>query len=137
MSVNRILPWAIVPLIIISLVSCNPLTVAIPLLNTPTTISQIEQKQPNEQISLRGKVINLAPFLTGGAYQLEDNSGKIWVITDTNLPKQGDEIKVKAQIKQENIVISEQNFSEYYLIELSVNSALNNNNIQQLFFPHK
>jgi hypothetical protein len=137
MILKRILPWAIVPLILINLISCNSLTVAIPILNNTITISQIEQKQPDEQISLTGKVVNTAPFLQGGAYQLEDNTGKIWVITEVNLPKKGDKIKLKGQIKQENIAVDTLNLNEFYLLELSLNSTLDNNSILQMFFPHK
>jgi membrane protein implicated in regulation of membrane protease activity len=119
----------ILPLMIFGLISCNSLTVAIPVLNNPHnphTTSQIEQQKPNTEISLIGKVINVAPFLRGGAYQLEDNTGSIWVITEEDLPTKGEQIKIKGIIKQENIVIETQDFSEYYLFELPLNSFFNN-----------
>lgn len=116
----------ILPLMIFGLISCNFPIVAIPILNNPHTISQIEQQKPDTKISLIGQVINVAPFLRGGAYQLKDNTGNIWVITEEDLPNKGEQVKIKGLIKKENIVIETQDFSEYYLIELPTNSLFNN-----------
>ncbi len=33
-----------------------------------------------------------------GAYQLDDGSGKIWVITKTGVPERGDELGVKGRV---------------------------------------
>lgn len=42
-------------------------------------------------------VVNLF-IAEAGAYQLDDGSGKIWVLTKTGVPERGDEIAVKGRV---------------------------------------
>jgi hypothetical protein len=138
MNIQRFfLKIAIFPLIIIGLISCNPLTGAITLLNNPDTVMEIKKQAPNASISFTATVANIAPFLKGGAYQLQDNTGNIWVITQETLPPVGEEIRLKALVQEKKIMVEDQVFSEYYLQELSSTPQLNQQSIQRMFFPHQ
>ena len=73
--------------------------------------------QTNTKIYLQGKVTIKAPFLTGGAYQLQDATGKIWVVTNQTLPNVGDEVTIAGEVKFESIPISGQEIGEAYVEE--------------------
>jgi len=60
------------------------------------SISDIQQKrQVDSEVYLRGKVENRAPFVGNAAYQLQDGTGTIWVLTNQALPQLGDEVLLK------------------------------------------
>lgn len=69
-------------------------------------------------VRLQGKVISQVPFLNGGAYQLEDSSGKIWVTTTTKLPAVGKEIAIEGKVRFQSISIDNQEWGELYVVEI-------------------
>jgi uncharacterized protein YdeI (BOF family) len=83
-----------------------------------TDINKIQQKDSGTRVNIRGKVISQAPFLDGGAYQIEDKTGKVWVLTQGKLPKQGEEISIEGKIEYKNIVLEQQSLGEVYLVEI-------------------
>ncbi|MEQ9369871.1 MAG: hypothetical protein RIG63_12720 [Coleofasciculus chthonoplastes F3-SA18-01] len=107
------------------LVSCSN----VPLLGTPngtgsaytvdvTAIREIQSAQTSPQVVyLQGQVISQAPFLNSGAYQLEDTTGKIWVVSNQELPKVGDLVVIRGQVQFQSIPISGQEMGEVYLQE--------------------
>ncbi|MEQ9485377.1 hypothetical protein [Coleofasciculus sp. F4-SAH-05] len=107
------------------LVSCSN----VPLLGTPngtgsaytvdvTAIREIQSAQTSQQVVyLQGQVISQAPFLNSGAYQLEDTTGKIWVVSNQELPKVGDRVVIRGQVQFQSIPISGQEMGEVYLQE--------------------
>ncbi len=76
------------------------------------------QPSPGSTVYIRGQVIHQAPFLDSGAYQLEDETGAIWVTTENNLPVVGDDLIIKGQIVYQSIPIEEQEWGEVYIQEL-------------------
>lgn len=82
-------------------------------------IGEIQQKRDvNSTVYLQGKVEKRAPFLgAGGAYQLQDATGSIWVITNKALPNQGDEISIKGSVNYESIPVADQELGEVYIKE--------------------
>ncbi|WP_446362922.1 hypothetical protein [Coleofasciculus chthonoplastes] len=101
----------------------------VPLLGTPngtgsaytvdvTAIREIQSAQTSPQVVyLQGQVISQAPFLNSGAYQLEDTTGKIWVVSNQELPKVGDLVVIRGQVQFQSIPISGQEMGEVYLQE--------------------
>ncbi len=87
-----------------------------------TNINQLLQTRPqNTIVTLRGKVQAIAPLVGTSAYQLEDASGKIWVLTSNpNLPKVGDILLIKGQTRYESIIVAGQERGELYLQEQEV-----------------
>ncbi|HEY9652200.1 MAG TPA: hypothetical protein V6C95_16170 [Coleofasciculaceae cyanobacterium] len=82
-----------------------------------TKIGTIQQNQNAATVYLQGRVINRAPFLTNGAYKLEDATGTIWVLTNQALPNIGDEVKIVGQVQFQSIPIGGQDLGEVYVQE--------------------
>jgi len=81
-----------------------------------TAISEIQSNQTaKEVVYLQGEVISQAPFLNSGAYQVQDSTGKIWVVSNQELPKVGDQVVIQGQVQFQSIPISGQEMGEVYL----------------------
>ncbi len=67
-----------------------------------TTIARI-LAEPNRyhdgEVALRGEVIKSASVLGTGAYQLDDGTGTIWVVSSRGIPRQGARVAVKGKVK--------------------------------------
>lgn len=75
-------------------------------------------KNDNSQVYLVGQVTNKAPLLTAGAYEIQDTSGKIWVITEQALPHVGEQVLLKGQLHFKSIPVGGQELGEIYVQEL-------------------
>jgi hypothetical protein len=114
--------------------SCTEVSskVGIPINVTP--ISQIvKNPKVGSSVNIKGTVTQQAPFLKGGAYQIKDETGKIWVMRDSHqeslgdlpveslrerpLPNPGDSLTIKGIVQYESIPIGKQEFGEVYLDE--------------------
>ncbi|MCU0515572.1 MAG: hypothetical protein MUC60_01675 [Oscillatoria sp. Prado101] len=87
--------------------------------NGETDLGDIQQKRDvNSTVYVRGKVEKRAPFLgKGGAYQLQDATGNVWVITNKTLPNLGDEVSIKGSVNYESIPVAGQELGEVYIKE--------------------
>jgi hypothetical protein len=67
-----------------------------------TTINKL-LAEPNryhdEEVGLSGQVIKSASVLGTGAYQLDDGTGTIWVVSKEGVPRQGARVVVKGKVK--------------------------------------
>lgn len=85
-------------------------------LNVPVTPINTLKNTPNPQaVYLKGKVTHQASFGGSGAYELTDNTGKIWVFTTEVLPQVGDEMTVKGIVQYQSIPIQGQEMGDVYL----------------------
>lgn len=66
-------------------------------------------------VYLRGTVSDRAPLIGGQVYQLQDSSGKIWVLTNQTNLKVGDRIWIKGRVHYRHISIAEQDLGEAYI----------------------
>jgi hypothetical protein len=82
------------------------------------TVKAVSPQKVGKTVYLTGKVLHLAPFLGNGAYQLEDGTGKIWVVTTQTLPQKNQRINLKGKIAYQSLSLAEQEFGESYLVEL-------------------
>lgn len=98
--------------------SSGPVSLA-PKAENLIEIERLKQEQSNNfTVFLKGTVGKKAPFLGSAAYQLQDATGNIWVLTDKNLPSEGKELLVKGKVKYQSITVGEQDLGEFYLVEL-------------------
>jgi hypothetical protein len=121
-DLNKILILSIYLTASIGLSSCQQLT------QTPTAIAKVQQQENGAKVYLQGKVLKQAPFLGSAAYQLQDSSGSVWVVTTDYLPKPGEQVLIKGEIQYHNLSIAQQELGEFYVVELqqvarSVNSS--------------
>jgi len=95
--------------LLVSLVGCR---------SSLTSVAEVSQQKIDKTVSLTGKVVLVSPLIDRAAYQIEDATGKIWVVTTQNLPELGQPISIKGQIKYQSLPFAEQELGELYLVEL-------------------
>lgn len=67
-----------------------------------TTIARIlaePSRYQREEVGLKGLVVKSASVLGKGAYQLDDGTGVIWVVSGHGVPRQGARVKVRGRIR--------------------------------------
>ncbi len=75
-----------------------------------------ETKKP-KNVRINGKIINIIPLVGSFAYQVEDNTGKIWVMTEDNPPEIDQEIIINGILTYEDITVEDKSFGEFYVVE--------------------
>lgn len=83
-----------------------------------TSIEQVSEKKIGRTVHLTGKVVHLAPFIDNAAYQIEDTTGKIWVVTPQTLPKLGQQINIKGKIEYQSLPFAEHELGDFYVVEV-------------------
>ena len=78
-------------LLAVSLVACRQTTIN-KLLAEP-------QRYANDEVGLVGNVIKSASVLGHGAFQLDDGTGTIWVVSKSGVPRQGARVGVKGKVR--------------------------------------
>jgi hypothetical protein len=66
------------------------------------TINQImaePQRYANRNVGITGNVVRSFSVLGAGAYQVDDGTGKIWVVAKNNVPREGARVGVKGKIQ--------------------------------------
>jgi hypothetical protein len=83
------------------------------------TIDRVASQKSGKIVYLTGQVTHLAPFLDNkGAYQLQDNRNRIWVVTQNSLPAKNSQITIKGKIEYQSLPFAERDLGEFYVIEL-------------------
>jgi hypothetical protein len=54
----------------------------------------------NKEVKLSGSVVNSYSFVGRGAYQLNDSTGQLWIVSDTGVPRQGARVTVKGTVRE-------------------------------------
>lgn len=99
-------------LLLIGLFGCGSLQVRI------ANLQEIQQNRTAyNKVQIQGKVINIAPFLGTGAYEIQDATGSIWVISNGSLPNSGDELIIKGKVQYKSIPIAGDDLGEVYIEE--------------------
>lgn len=83
-----------------------------------TPIKQIQKPQSQEvTVYIQGKVEKIAPLMQRRAYQINDGTGKIWVISQQKNLQIGQEAVFKGKVKYQSIPLAGQDYGEVYLAE--------------------
>lgn len=80
-----------------------------------------QQKKINAKVYLKGKVINTAPFLGTGAYELQDKTGSMWIFSKESLPVVGKNLTIRGEVKYQSITVNatkNQDFGDFYINEI-------------------
>ena len=102
---KRISLWATV----LSLAGCQ----------TPSiSVADISPKKIGRTVYLTGTVVQIAPLIDNAAYQLKDNTGKIWVVTSHNSPQLNQLIKIEGKIEHQSLPFAERELGDFYIVEL-------------------
>ena len=68
-----------------------------------THINQIladPSRYRDRQVSVSGSVVESYSFANRGAYQLGDESGQLWVVSDQGVPRKGARVTVQGTIRE-------------------------------------
>lgn len=87
-------------------------------------IASLTADQAETTVTIAGKVAQRAPLLNKGElYQVSDDSGSMWVLSDHPSPQVGETVTVEGVVRYEAIVTGEIDASEVYLQEQSSRPA--------------
>ncbi len=66
-----------------------------------SNIKDKPQKYQDRQVVIKGKVVETLsiPFVQKGMYQVNDGTGRIWVISQERMPSRGEKVAVKGKVK--------------------------------------
>ena len=53
----------------------------------------------NKEVKLSGSVVDSYSALGRGVYQLEDNTGRLWIVSDSGVPRKGARVSVKGTVR--------------------------------------
>jgi len=95
----------------IALTSCSP------LVTVQTVRQQPQRNWFTETVKLQGQVGSLAPLINGQVYELQDTTGKIWVLSPSRHSKSGQRILIQGRVRYQPIEIAGQNLGEVYIEE--------------------
>jgi hypothetical protein len=83
-----------------------------------TPIREIKPKQNNQAIVyIQGKVEKQAPLMKQQAYQINDSTGKIWVVTNQTGLEEGAQVVIKGKVRYQSIPLAGKELGEVYLEE--------------------
>lgn len=106
---TKFLTWVIVTILLTSLTSCG----------TPEiTVGEISQQENGRMVYLTGKVTQSAPFIGNSAYQLNDTTGTVWVVTQQKPPELNRDLAIKGEIHYQSLSLEQREFGDFYIIEL-------------------
>ncbi|MEH2264649.1 hypothetical protein [Nostoc sp.] len=126
LSGHRIVPYrlGLIFFLVVGLSSCGSLTS--PGLNgtnfkigtNVTPIREIKPEQDNQAtVYIQGQVENQAPLMKQWAYQINDSTGKIWVVTNQKNLGKGAQVVIKGKVRYRSIPLGGKELGEVYLEE--------------------
>lgn len=108
----------------VGLVSCEGLPVstinrieAIGGVNVVNIRALTQEKNKDSTVYLRGKVLRQVPLVDWRVYQLQDATGKIWVLSKKTDLKPT-ELLIKGKVRYQSIPIAGKDFGEVYIEEI-------------------
>jgi hypothetical protein len=75
---------------------------ALTLVACRTTINQLlaePGRYANQEVTVGGDVVKSVSLLGRGAYQIDDGTGTLWVVTKRGAPRQGARVAVKGRVR--------------------------------------
>ena len=54
----------------------------------------------DKQVQISGEVVDSYSLLGRGVYRVRDNTGQLWILSDTGVPRDGARVKVKGTIRE-------------------------------------
>ncbi|MDZ7961563.1 MAG: hypothetical protein RMY34_27405 [Aulosira sp. DedQUE10] len=83
-----------------------------------TPIGEIKPQQNNQAtVYIQGKVERQVPLAKRWAYQIDDSTGKIWVVTNQTKLAKGDQVVIKGKVRYQSIPLAGKEFGEVYVEE--------------------
>jgi uncharacterized protein YdeI (BOF family) len=83
-----------------------------------TDITAAQDLAAGEEVSLAGQVMQHLPLIEQTLYQLEDDTGAIWVLSAQSPPPVGTPLTIRAVVRYKSILMAGQDIGEHYAEEL-------------------
>jgi hypothetical protein len=58
------------------------------------------QRYRNREVKLTGSVVDSFSLVGRGAYQLDDSTGRLWIVSDRGVPRRGARVNVKGTVRE-------------------------------------
>jgi hypothetical protein len=81
--------WSLLALVLVA--GCAPKTIGHVLADP--------QRYAHKEVKLKGEVARSYSVLGRGAYELRDHTGRLWIVSDRGVPREGTEVEVKGTIR--------------------------------------
>ena len=95
---------------LIGLSSC-----AAPSFGETTKISAIQRQNTDAMVFLSGKVTTRAPLLGQQAYEIQDETGTIWILTKSKAPDSGMAVQVRGKVRYQSILLAGKDQGSVYI----------------------
>ncbi len=132
--------WCLSGFIAVNLIGCTPWTVLSQQENLGTTrqpIASLGAVSPGVEVYVQGTVTQRVPLLNQGAYELQDSTGRIWVITETPLPEPGAKLAIAGQLQFHELQLQQQDFGEFFIQEQAIIDTVEEGTISPPQLPIK
>jgi hypothetical protein len=66
------------------------------------TINEIKadpDRYANSEVTIAGTVVRSVSILGKGAYEIDDGTGKLWIVSERGVPREGAKVAVKGTIR--------------------------------------
>ena len=84
-------------------------------------ITQIQDLKPQQDdgttVYVQGKVEKRIPLLNQYAYQINDSTAKIWVVTNQTGLGEGEQVVIKGKVRHQSIPLAGKEYGEVYIEE--------------------
>ena len=107
-------------LLVMGLASCGALKAGNLIIGSNVTpIREIIKPEQDKQavVYVQGKVEKQVSLIQRRAYQVNDSTGKIWIVTNQANLKEGATVVIKGKLRYQSIPLAGQEFGEVYLEE--------------------
>ena len=86
---------------------------------SPESIDTLVAERDEERVAISGTVAQRAGILDGWLYEVQDETGSVWVLTEHSQPNVGEMVTVEGVLHYEPIVVGEIDAGDVYLEEKS------------------
>lgn len=83
--------WAFLGLVVLFLTGCEQKTI--------NRILADPHRYANQEVGVAGKVARSYSILGHGAYEVDDGTGMLWVVSNNGVPREGARVGVKGTIR--------------------------------------
>ena len=113
------LRWIFICFLLSGIISCGAFNSRNfkPIGANVTPIKQLQAKQQPNTVYIQGKVEKAIPLIQRQAYQINDGTGKIWVVTNQTGMKEGQSVVVKGKVRYKSIPLGGKEYGEVYVEE--------------------
>lgn len=76
-----------------------------------------QQQQLDRTVYVQGNVVRQVPLAQKQAYEVQDQTGRIWIVTQKQAPKSGEAVLIKGKVRYQQIPVGSQDLGEVYIEE--------------------